>query len=359
MGDPLGGRILCHINLAKGYRGGERQAELLIRELAAQGTRQHLVIRPGNPLRQRCNSVDGLSVSEASGRSLGAAWLARSCDLLHAHEAQAFYAAALANLAFAKPYVLTRRVPNPQRPSWARRTTYGRAGRLVGVSAAVADNVHQLYPDIDVAVVPDAHAGLRAASAEVARIREQYSGKTLIGHIGALDDSHKGQRTLLATARLAVVDRPHWHFLLCGDGKDEDALKAEASDLPNVSFTGFVDNAGDYLASFDVFAFPSNFEALGSSLLDAMHFGLPVVATNIGGIPEIVEDGVNGWLIEPGDASALFDRLDRVLTHADERAAMATANREKSGQYGAAAMAEAYVEIYREVCGAGGNFVTY
>ncbi len=349
MGDPLGDLSLCHINLAKGYRGGERQAELLIRELAAMGVRQHLLIRPGNPLRQRCASVDGLTISEASGRSLGAAWLARSYDLLHAHEAQAFYAAVLANLAFAKPYVLTRRVPNPQRPSWARRMTYGRAGRLVGVSSAVADNVHQLYPDIEVTVVPDAHAGLGADPANVADIRERYPGKSLIGHIGAVDDSHKGQRTLIAAARQAAVTRPGWHFILCGDGKDEEVLRAETVDLENVTFTGFVDKPGDYLGSFDVFAFPSNFEALGSSLLDAMHFGLPIVATRVGGIPEVVEDGVNGWLIDRGDAKAMFDKIEQLLTHADERERMARANREKASQFGAAVMTRAYLDIYREL----------
>jgi glycosyltransferase involved in cell wall biosynthesis len=353
MGDPLGDRSLCHINLAKGYRGGERQAELLIRELAGMGVRQHLIIRPGSPLRQHCASIDGLSISEASGRSLGAAWQARPFDLLHAHEAQAFYAAALANLAFANPYVLTRRVPNPQRPSWARRTTYGRAGRLVGVSTAVADNVHQLYPDIEVTVVPDAHAGLSADPETVARIRDQYSDKKLIGHIGALDDSHKGQRTIIAAARLARVDRPGWHFVLCGDGKDEEVLRAEAADLENVTFTGFVDNPGDYLASFDVFAFPSNFEALGSSLLDAMFFGLPIVATRVGGIPEVMADGVNGWLIERGDAQAMFERIDRILTRTDERAGMAAANREKASQFEVAVMTQAYLEIYRELLDSG------
>lgn len=349
MADALGGRRLCHINLAKGYRGGERQTELLIAELARRGVRQQLVLRAGNPLRERCEGIDGLSVTEAPRRVLGAALAARSSDILHAHEAQAFYAAAIANLAFGKPYVLTRRVPNPQRPSLARRITYGRAGCLAGVSQAVADNIHRLYPNIDVKVVPDAHAALRANPGTVTAIRGQFPGKTLIGHIGALDDSHKGQRTLLAAARRASVERPDWQFVLCGDGKDETAFKAEAADLDNVSFAGFVDNPGDYLASFDVFAFPSNFEALGSSLLDAMCFGLPVVASNVGGIPEFVEDGVNGFLVAAGDPDALFNRIDHILIDESIRTSMAGANREKAARYSAAAMADAYLMIYRRL----------
>ncbi len=349
MGDPLDGRRLCHINLAKGYRGGERQSELLITELARRGVRQHLVLRPGNPLRKHCRDIDGLSITEAPRRVLGAALAARRCDILHAHEAQAFYAAALANLAFGKPYVLTRRVPNPQRPSLARRITYGRAACLAGVSQAVAGNIHRLYPQIDVAVVPDAHAALAADADAVAAIRAQFPGRQLIGHVGALDDSHKGQRTLLAAARRASVERPDWQFVLCGDGKDEAAFRSEAADLDNVTFAGFVDNPGDYLASFDVFAFPSNFEALGSSLLDAMCFGLPVVASDVGGIPEFIEDGINGFLVAPGDADALFDRIDHVLIDEAIRTSIAAANREKATRYDAAAMADAYVEIYRKL----------
>ena len=347
MGDPLNGRCLCHINLARGYRGGERQSELLITELARRGLRQHLIHYPGNPLQERCRDVDGLSITEVRGRAFGASLAARGCDIVHAHEAKAFYAALLANLASGTPYVLTRRVPNPQRPSLARRIAYARAGCLAGVSNAVARNVQRLYPSIDVKVVPDAHAALPADKAAAAAIRDRFPGKALVGHIGALDDSQKGQRTLLAVARRASVERPDWQFVLCGDGKDEAALRAEAADLENVFFAGFVANPGDFLASFDIFAFPSNFEALGSSLLDALYFGLPVVASDVGGIPEFIEDGVNGFLVAAKDADAMFNRIEHILIDAETRASMAAANREKAGKYDAAAMADAYLEIYR------------
>lgn len=347
MGDPLDGRSLCHINLARGYRGGERQSELLITELARRGVRQQLVHLPGNPLRERCQAIGGLGLTEVKGRAFGASLAARRYDILHAHEAKAFYAALLANLVSGKPYVLTRRVPNPQRPSLARRIAYARAGCLAGVSHAVANNVHRLYPSIDVQVVPDAHASLPSNEAAATAIRDRFPGKVLIGHVGALDDSHKGQRTLLAVARRASVERPDWQFVFCGDGKDEAVLRAEAADLENVVFAGFVDNPGDYLASFDIFAFPSNFEALGSSLLDALYFGLPVVASDVGGIPEFIEDGVNGFLVAAGDADAMFNRIEHILIDAAMRASMAAANREKAARYDASAMADAYLEIYR------------
>ena len=71
-------------------------------------------------------------------------------------------------------------------------------------------------------------------------------------------------------------------------------LKNAAAGLSNVMFTGFVDNVGDYLAAFDVFVLPSNREGIGSVLFDAMDRALPVVASRVGGVPDIVHDGENG-----------------------------------------------------------------
>jgi len=346
--DPLDGRLLCHINLAKEYRGGERQAELLIRDLAERGVEQRVVVRDSNRVFERqCRAIPGVQVVATRGRLTGAARAVKGSALAHAHEGRGFYAAALAGFLYRTPYVLTRRVTNPQRPSALRTLAYERAGRLIGVSRAVARNVSERHPDIDLRVIPDAHASLESSAEAVASLREKYSGKRLIGHVGALDDSHKGQRTIIAAARRTATEHPDWHFMLCGDGKDEAILKEEAKGLTNLTFAGFVSNVGDYLASFSAFVFPSKYEAMGSSLLDAMHFGLPIVASRAGGIPEIVTDGVNGILIDPGDSNALVDSLDAILSSPVTRNRMRLANVDKAKQCSAAAMAEAYLKEYR------------
>ena len=88
-------------------------------------------------------------------------------------------------------------------------------------------------------------------------------------------------------------------------------LKAAAAGLSNLTFTGFVDNVGDYLAAFDIFILPSNREGIGSILLDAMEQGLPVVASRVGGVPDIVHDGENGLLIDPANPAQLRDAILR------------------------------------------------
>ncbi len=97
--------------------------------------------------------------------------------------------------------------------------------------------------------------------------------------------------------------------MLVGGGEDEGMLKTAAAGLSNVTFTGFVDNVGDYLAAFDIFVLPSNREGIGSVLLDAMDRALPVVASRVGGVPDIVHDGENGILIDAGRPDQLRDGI--------------------------------------------------
>ena len=137
--------------------------------------------------------------------------------------------------------------------------------------------------------------------------------------------------------------------MLCGDGPDESRFRSEIGDLDNIELTGWVENVGDYLAAFDLFIYPSIHEALGSILLDAMQFGLPVVASNVGGIPEFVADGVNGCLVEPENANALQEGIETLLKDSELRQQVRDTNAAHAGRYDVAHMADAYEALYREI----------
>lgn len=337
---------LCHINLARTYRGGERQTELLIRELAARNIDQRLVVRREHELATRCSDVDALEIVECASNPLAAGLAARGATLVHAHEARAVYAAWIARRVYGIPYLLTRRVTRPQKRRWLRDRAYRSAGALVAVSRAVAENIAGRYPDAAIEVIPDAHADFPVDAAIVTALRERYARKTLIGHLGSYDHSAKGQLTIIDVAGRAATVHPDWHFLLLGAGPDEALFRERIKELTNIELVGFVDNVGDYLSAFDVFVFPSLHEALGSSVLDAMHFGLPIVATRVGGIPEFVEDGVNGILITRESADELMAGIERVRADETLSREMAIANRAKAGRYGAGSMATAYEALY-------------
>jgi len=341
--------VICHVNLAGGFRGGERQTQLLIDELAKLGWRQRLVVRRGSPLPGRVLERDRIDVREVHSNPVAAAFAAKGAALVHAHEARALYTGLLANLLYGVPFVGTRRVTNPFNNSRLRDWAYRRAACIAVLSTPIDRLVHERYPAVETVVIPSAHADLAVRHRPDPGFRSQYSGRTIVGHIGALVSPHKGQHNLIDVARQWRQSRPDVLFILVGSGKDESLFKQQAAGLDNVVFTGQVSNVDDYLDLFDVFAFPSLMEGLGSTLLDAMCFGLPIVASRVGGIPDIIEDRVNGLLVEPNDPAALAEALGTLLDDQALQQEMHDANLEKATAYSAARMAASYDALYRKI----------
>jgi len=110
-----------------------------------------------------------------------------------------------------------------------------------------------------------------------------------------------------------------------------------------------VDNVGDYLKAFDVLLHPSRHEGLGSILLDALDFGLPVIATDVGGIPEIIENGVNGFLVKPDAIDNICESILGLYSEGALMEQVAQANIEKAKSYTAVSMADKYVQIYQRI----------
>lgn len=344
--DKYGMKPICHLNLAPHYRGGERQTELLVRELARRGYVQRLVIKRGNSLAVRCADIENLEIREVTPNLLAAGLAVKGARIAHAHDARTVYSVLFANLVYGIPYVFTRRVVAPQSKSIFRGLAYRRAVAIAAISRATSVEIRKRHPEVQPVVVPDSSAGFAVNQVEVDKIRAQRPGKTLVGHVGALDHSHKGQSTIIAAARIAVTEHPDWHFILCGDGPDEQRFRDEIGALSNIDLVGWVENVGDYLASFDLFVYPSLHEALGSTLLDAMQFGLPIVASNVGGIPDLVEDGVNGRLVEPENARQLVSGVAELLATASDRDEIARRNRARASLFGPSSMADAYIVLY-------------
>ena len=344
--------LLCHINIARGFRGHERQTELLVQALAKRGWRQRVVVRRDEPLRERIAAMAGIELRAVSGNPVAAAFAARGASLTHAHEASAAQASWLLRRLGGAAYVVTRRVDNPIKPSWVTRDIYAKAALIAPVSVAIGRIVTDFSPAARCQPVHDAHAALQADYDEADRIRARYAGKILIGHIGALDDSHKGQLDIIEMARRLKKIEPRACFLLIGSGKDEERMRQAASGLGNVQFIGFVDNVADYLAALDIFVFPSRHEGLGSTLLDAMTFGLPIVATRVGGIPEIIRDGENGFLVDAGDIDSLVAETGRLLHDTDLRKRVGRTNMLAAESYTAQQMALRYEKIYTAILAA-------
>ena len=340
---------IAHINLAKGYRGGERQAELLIRALQELGLEQVLIARPGRPLADRLGDA-GIAIRGCNG--LWSAFRAtRGVDVVHSHEGRGIYAAWLRNEVSGTPYIVTRRVNNPIGDSWLARRAYTRASFVASVAADVARIVEEFDERIESCVIHSSSSGLPVDKSAAKAIRGRFPGKWIVGNVGALDNGQKGQEYIIEVARRLASSHPELQFLLVGGGGDEAMLRELASGLGNVAFTGWVDNVGDHLAAFDLFILPSNKEGIGGILLDAMDRALPIIASRVGGLPEIVKDGENGILIEPRSPDQLEAAILRLYDDPDLRRAMGARGREFSRDFTAGAMARQYLGLYRAATG--------
>lgn len=350
---PASGVPIAHINLARGYRGGERQTQVLVECLSKLGWRQKLVARRGELLAQRCASIDNLQVVEVPGNVISAAIALNDVSLVHVHEGRGIQAAYLNKCWRGVPYVVTRRVQTGPKHNRLTRLMYKGADEIIILSEAIRKSMLALDPELDCTVIPDASGELQSDPRAVQEIRARLGDGFIAGHVGELDDAQKGQAQIIEIAKTLREEMPDLVVVLVGSGRDEAELKASAAELTNVYFAGQVDNVGDYLAAFDVFLYPSRHEGLGSSILDALAFGLPVIATVAGGIPEIIEDKVNGFLCEVDDIAALGNAMLMLYRDSAMRERVSSNNIKKAVQYSPENMTKRYIEVYKRLIDAG------
>jgi glycosyltransferase involved in cell wall biosynthesis len=144
---------------------------------------------------------------------------------------------------------------------------------------------------------------------------------------------------------------PKLHVLIAGEGDLEESLKAAARELgveDRAHFLGLRRDTAELFKTMDVFMLPSVWEGLPMAVLEAMAAGLPVIATQVGGLAAAVHDKINGCLISPSDAGAIATAVDWMLSEpARLRAYGAASRRIFEDRFSATAMAHAYATLYR------------
>ncbi len=340
---------ICHINLARAYRGGERQTELLVSSLAKRGIEQRVIVRKGSRLAQHLKGISAVEVREVGYPVFGHFYITRGVDLMHVHEGKSQQTALLQHWLHHIPYVVTRRIPNPPGRHLGTRSGYRHASCVVALSQAIESSLRSYDGAITVRTIPSMVSELEVDSEKVAQLRRQFDNKFIVGHVGALQIRNKGQQYLIEAARILKDKCKNLHFVLVGEGEDREMLQRLAADVSNVTFVGFKDNVGDYLSLFDLFVFPSVKEGLGSILLDVMQFRKPIVAANVGGIPELVSDGVNGLLVPPFNPEALAVAIERLSNDSALCASFAANGAKRVEHYSVDLVTDAYLKLYGEV----------
>ncbi len=173
----------------------------------------------------------------------------------------------------------------------------------------------------------------------------------VLGTVGRLVPE-KGHDLLLDAFSRLDGARGAW-LAIVGGGPAEGDLRARAGALPAASrilFAGLREDVPRCLPALDLFVLPSRYESQGIAALEALAAGIPVLATRVGGIPAILQEGENGYLVPPSDPAALADRIAWLLDHPVEAAACARRGRDGAlERHSEEAVTGAYAAIYREL----------
>jgi glycosyltransferase involved in cell wall biosynthesis len=335
---------IIHVNLSRGFRGGERQTINLMEGLQALGIRQTLICRQGMELEQRARRFDLRTVGIR--HPLSGHFRVPQSTLIHVHEARGAYWAAVEHALRKTPYVITRRIPTPLSRSLITAAVYRHATALFGVSRHVSSRL-AIQTQRNVATMLSCSSQFQVAADETAAIRCRLGGGPIVGHVGVLNDDHKGQSVLIAAFHSLVRKFPEARLVLIGNGPDRKEFERLSGGDRRIVFAGQQADPGPWISALDVFAFPSREEGLGSSVLDAMLAGVPVVASAAGGLPELIGADERGALVDSLEPDAWADAIVRMVTDSPLRSRVVTAARRFAKQNDVASMAQRYASYYR------------
>jgi glycosyltransferase involved in cell wall biosynthesis len=319
-----------HVDTAATWRGGQNQVLLTVLGLRERGERAMLVAHPDGELRRRAE--EGLElVALAPGHELDlkAAWkLARVIrrvrpDIVHAHDP---HGVAMASMAFsmltATPtprLVAARRVDFHLKRNSFSKWKYRQVDLFVASSEAIRRIL--MRDGIPGEQVVTVHEGIdveRLGKLPAVNLRELFflpHNAPIVGNVAALV-AHKGQRHLINAVPLVLREVPDARFVIFGEGPLRAQLEHQIKTLhleKHVVLPGFRDDVLSCIKGFDLFVMSSETEGLGTSLLDAMAAGKATIGTDVGGIPEAIEDRVSGLIVPPNDPASLARAIVRLL----------------------------------------------
>jgi glycosyltransferase involved in cell wall biosynthesis len=316
------------------WRGGQDQLLSLLRGLSGRGHELHLICHPQTLLEERARAL-GLSVFPLAIRSeIGpfAFWrlaaLLRKIrpDILAFNTPRPILVANLASrLAPVRARIIFRRVSFPLRRNPFTKLKYSWGiDWIVAISESIRQQLELsglpgrrikiIYEGLDLSLYPRRPKTGTPPGAKPVTVGT-------VAHLSA----EKGLSSLIeAAARIPDV-RSRMRFIVVGEGEIRRDLEREthARGMEECfQFVGFQSQVAQFLSAFDIFVLPSLSEGLSSAILAAMASSLPVVATHVGGIPELVRHGENGILVSPGDSGALARAIDRLADNPEERLRM-------------------------------------
>jgi glycosyltransferase involved in cell wall biosynthesis len=265
-----------------------------------------------------------------------------------------------ARLAGCRALVTSIRARNLAKPSWQRwvdRKTIRWADKVVFNSRQVVDYArrHEGVLENQVVVIPN---GVEDLFARSGALRSSYRQQlrllpetTLLGSVGRLYPQKNLSLLLHACATLST--RRQWAILLLGDGPERTRLLSLAGKLglaDRLIWLGSRDDIEGWLAAMDIFVHTANFEGMPNAVMEAMAMRLPVVATNVDGIRDLIEEGISGCLLPPDDINGFARRIGELIERPDLARRLAEkAHHDVLERFGMNRMIQAYDDLFQSL----------
>ena len=358
---------LLHFSSAKTWRGGEQQIAYLYEELHNKGVEQWIFCPKKSALAMfsQQNGLNYITYRKRFSFNPLVAWkLKRICyeygiDLVHIHDSHSHtYSYMSAITGNSTPYILSRRVDFPVQNTWLSGLKYNHSSikKIIAVSNFV---LQILAPSIiDSRKLSVIHSGIDPAkfkgkSQNLLRSEFKFPAHIkIIGNTAAIAP-HKDYFTFIDTAGHLLKRHRDLKFLIIGSDGGEKQLIEEYIDqkklTDHIILTGFREDIPEIISELDVFLFTSREEGLGTSLLEALASGIPVVCTDAGGVSEIIQHNINGLVSSVGDSQNLANHVSRVLEDPELKDRLIKGGKSVLSDFTKKETAIKTLQIYREV----------
>jgi glycosyltransferase involved in cell wall biosynthesis len=358
---------VLHVESGRYFYGGAKQVAYLLEGLRQRGVESVLACPLGSDIAAETKPL-GIAVYEMPMRGdldLLLVWrLMRLIrrerpDLVHLHSRRGadILGGLAARLAGVK-VVVSRRVDNPESP-FVVKWKYRLFDRVITISQGIADVLlaEGLPPQKLVCVRSAVDVEAYQAACDGPAFRQAFGlgeDELVVAMVAQLIP-RKGHRLMLEAMPRLLQRFPRLKLLIFGRGPLHDELAASIREMgleDRVNLVGFYEALTPIVPCFDLLAHPAYMEGLGIALLQAASAGLPIVAVKAGGMPEAVEDGLNGRLISAGCVDELTAALEALLSDPQLRRRMGEAGREKMRrEFSIERMVEGNLQVYRQLTG--------
>lgn len=328
---------ILHVSAVRGWGGGENHIESLCHELKASNpeiTNIVLCVK-GDLFNERLIKTDIITETSPLVTNLDLRFVFKiislckkyKVDLIHLHDSSAMTLSIIADKFYnLPPFIFSKKTSFPirKKKSTLFKYNYPKIKKIICVSDESKKVTAEAIVDLTkLTTVYQGTTLLNKSSETPFKLREKFSipaSKKIIGTIGNHVDA-KNLEVFIETANIIINKKNRTDFIFVQIGiftERTDALLKQVKDLNlenDILFLGYTPNASNFIPQFDAFLLTSEIEGMPEVIYESFYHKKPVISTNVGGIPEIIEDGVNGFLTSPKDPEALAEKILYLFEH--------------------------------------------